>query len=53
MIFGTGYSSLSYLIHFPFDTLKLDTSFTEDIENNYKKFSLVKGILTLSQGLDY
>lgn len=50
--FGTGYSSLSYLMHFPFDVLKLDTSFTEGIDNNYKKFNLVKGILTLSQGLE-
>lgn len=49
--FGTGYSSLSYLVHYPFDTLKLDGSFTRDIEKNYKKFGLVKGLLMISESL--
>ncbi|PSN20831.1 diguanylate cyclase [filamentous cyanobacterium CCP5] len=50
--FGTGYSSLGYLANFPFDIFKLDTSFTEDIDKNYRKFCLVKGILVMSQDLD-
>ena len=49
--FGTGYSSLSYLANFPFDILKIDASFTDDIENNYKKFCLVKAIIAMSHDL--
>ncbi|MGK7907819.1 MAG: diguanylate cyclase [Synechococcus sp.] len=49
--FGTGYSSLSYLLDFPCDILKLDASFTDDVDNNHRKFYLVQSLLALGQGL--
>ncbi len=49
--FGTGYSSLSYLLDFPCDILKLDASFTDDVDSNHRKFYLVQSLLALGQGL--
>ena len=46
--FGTGYSSLSYLNQFPVDTLKIDRSFINDIEQNPE---IVQAIITLGHAL--
>ncbi|MEO0543637.1 MAG: EAL domain-containing protein [Pseudomonadota bacterium] len=50
--FGTGYSSLSYLTKFPFDRLKIDKSFIQDIETDRKAVAIMRAISTLSEDLD-
>jgi len=47
--FGTGYSSLSRLHEFPIDTLKIDRSFVQRLNQN--SLETVQMILTLAHGL--
>lgn len=47
--FGTGYSSLSYLHCLPIDTLKIDRSFIQDMENDRHQLELVKTIIKLAE----
>jgi predicted signal transduction protein with EAL and GGDEF domain len=49
--FGTGYSSLSYLKNLPFNKIKLDQSFTRDINRDKDTRSIVKAIIDLAQAL--
>jgi len=49
--FGTGFSSLSYLQLIPFDTLKLDRSFINNIQHDAKSRAIVKAVITLAQSL--
>ncbi|WP_372833936.1 putative bifunctional diguanylate cyclase/phosphodiesterase, partial [Pontibacterium sp.] len=50
--FGTGYSSLSYLSRFPFDVLKIDKSFIDQIIEDKHCRALTKGIIDLAHSLD-
>jgi diguanylate cyclase (GGDEF)-like protein len=50
--FGTGYSSLSYFRQFPFDKVKIDQSFVQDMENNPQSRAIIKAIVGLAKGLD-
>lgn len=50
--FGTGYSSLSYLQKFPFDTLKLDRCFVEDVNLNVKNAAIVKATIMMAHSLN-
>ncbi|MBC7705687.1 MAG: EAL domain-containing protein [Rhodoferax sp.] len=49
--FGTGYSSLSYLQRFPIDTLKIDQSFVQDIQNDSEEALLVNAIIAMGKSL--
>ncbi|MEE9414355.1 MAG: EAL domain-containing protein [Acidimicrobiales bacterium] len=49
--FGTGYSSLSYLRWFPVQTLKIDKSFVQAIEEDDADLLIVKSIIGLADGL--
>lgn len=49
--FGTGYSSLSYLRMFPFDALKIDRSFINEIDANTQSLSIVQAIIQLGRSL--
>jgi diguanylate cyclase (GGDEF)-like protein len=49
--FGTGYSSLSYLSSFPFDKIKIDKSFVNDIVDNKEAFAIMRAIILLGDAL--
>jgi diguanylate cyclase (GGDEF)-like protein len=50
--FGTGYSSLSYLRSFPFDKIKIDQSFVQEISSRSDCLTIVQSIASLGAGLD-
>ena len=49
--FGTGYSSLSYLRNFPFDKVKIDRSFVQDLTSRRDNQVIVQAIRDLAKGL--
>jgi EAL domain-containing protein (putative c-di-GMP-specific phosphodiesterase class I) len=50
--FGTGYSSLSQLTMFPFDKIKIDKSFTQNLTKRTECSAIISATLTLAQSLD-
>ncbi len=50
--FGTGYSSLSQLAVFPFDKIKIDKSFTQNMTKRSECAAIISATLTLAQTLD-
>jgi diguanylate cyclase (GGDEF)-like protein/PAS domain S-box-containing protein len=50
--FGTGYSSLSQLAMFPFDKIKIDKSFTQNLTKRSECAAIISATLTLAQNLN-
>jgi EAL domain-containing protein (putative c-di-GMP-specific phosphodiesterase class I) len=50
--FGTGYSSLDTLRAFPFDKIKLDRSFMQEIETSKQARAIIRAVLALGRGLE-
>ncbi|WP_291867392.1 EAL domain-containing protein [Bradyrhizobium sp.] len=49
--FGTGYSSLSRLAHLPIRELKIDRSFTRDVESDPRARAIVTAVVRVGQSL--
>ncbi|TXN19556.1 EAL domain-containing protein, partial [Methylobacterium sp. WL93] len=49
--FGTGYSSLSYLRSFPFDKIKIDRSFVNDLSGKRDGEAIIRAIAGLGKSL--
>lgn len=50
--FGTGYSALSYLQKFPFDRLKIDRAFLQNMQTNDSDRALVNAIVSMAKALN-
>jgi diguanylate cyclase (GGDEF)-like protein len=49
--FGTGYSSLSNLRSFPFDKIKIDRSFVQELQQSPDSAAIVRAVVGLGQSL--
>ena len=50
--FGTGYSSLSYIKKIPFDVIKIDKAFLDDVDIDQKSRLMIKNIIDLAHILE-
>ncbi|MBR0874803.1 EAL domain-containing protein [Bradyrhizobium tropiciagri] len=50
--FGTGYSSLSYLQRFPFDKIKIDRAFIEDLGGTGASSTIVQAVVNIAAASD-
>lgn len=50
--FGTGYSSLSYLKKYPFDILKFDRSFVEEMDTSENGAAIVAAVIDLGHSIN-
>ena len=49
--FGAGFSSLAYLRRFPFDKLKVDKAFVDDVDASAESFEILRAIVGLGGSL--
>jgi EAL domain-containing protein (putative c-di-GMP-specific phosphodiesterase class I) len=49
--FGTAFSSISYVLHFPFDHLKLDMSFTAELPDSKRSMLLIEEICHMADSM--
>ena len=49
--FGTGYSGLSYLKTLPFDRLKIDREFIQNVDHTNTSMAICKSLIELASGL--
>jgi diguanylate cyclase (GGDEF)-like protein len=49
--FGTGYASLSSLQSFPFDKIKIDSSFVSGVDHNRNSAEIVRAVISLGKAL--
>jgi diguanylate cyclase (GGDEF)-like protein len=49
--FGTGYSSLSYLRKFPFNKIKIDASFTQDLHSGEDSTAIIRAVASMGANL--
>ena len=49
--FGTGYASFNYLQQFPFDKIKIDRCFVQDLDERKESLAIIRAITTLASSM--